>query len=71
MTLKNAIHVLMENAAAGVAGAGCGVRAGISATKREQVVLAIQRVFPIVYGRHPDAKDFHNMQLPAPGECYE
>ena len=62
MTRKEAIHILIEHAAANCAGTGCGIRSEISENQRIQVAKAILKVWPEKqYG-----PNWFNLGLPDP-----
>lgn len=64
MTKKQALKVLIENAAANVAGAGCGLRAEVTRERQEVVRDAIAKWYESAYGFPLYKSALINMGLP-------
>ena len=64
MTKKQALAILIENAAENVAGVGCGIRPEVSEERTMRVRWAVVRLYPDAYGRSADENDLRGLRLP-------
>lgn len=54
MTTKQAVRILIRNAAANICGTAQGIRPAITDTERAEVREAVRRVFKSAHGREVD-----------------
>lgn len=71
MSKRQALETLISNAAANVAGAGCGIRAEVTNEKRTEVANAILVLWKDVYNYPPDEGFFRNRGLLLPQQMQE
>ena len=63
MTMKQALQILIRNAAANQAGAGCGLRVSITEKERIAVKEAIAKVWDRAFDYPLSANQFYNLGL--------
>jgi len=63
MTFKHALRVLMEATGRDFAGAGVGIRQVASAKQKAEVIEAVRKVYPKVYGFEPSDTDLANLGI--------
>ncbi len=63
MTKREALQILMDNAARNLAGVGRGIRPSISNEQKMKVIEAIIKIHPDAYGFPADNSYFYNRGL--------
>ena len=66
MNKRQALQIVIQHAAANVAGVGCGMRPGVSGDEKLRVEIAIRKLYREAYLHTPDESDFFNMGLTFP-----
>lgn len=68
MTVRRAIQVLIQHAAANVAGVGCGIRPVIASADKQELSLAIRTMWSRGYGYPMSESDWFNLRMAPPSE---
>lgn len=66
MTHKEALQILIQEAAKNVVGSGVGIREEVTGDKKMRVAQAIRKEYERAYGYAPDRGTFYNLGLPVP-----